>query len=219
VETILPKKAVSKKNGTIMFPTQHDITLSNVELCAATLVQMLEKGNTVLVVSKPDLPTIRTLVERANLEKYKDKVLFRFTIGSKNSKTLAFWEPGAPTYTDRLQALTYVAWKGFQTSVSMEPMLDTRETDIVDLVESLTPYVTDAIWLGKMNQVETRLKANGVWDQDLVPEMANDLMRSQEDDRIWELFTVLKDHPKVKWKNSIKEIVGLQLSEEVGLDV
>jgi len=216
-ETELPPKVIGKKEGTIMFPTQHDITRTNVELCAPVIVSMLEAGNNVLLVSKPRLEVVSYL--EGKLSKFKSQILWRFTIGSMNDKTLAFWEPGAPTFNDRYLSLTFLSWRGYKTSVSMEPMLDLREDDIVATVEKLQEDVTDAIWLGKMNHAEDRLKANGVWDKPMVPEMMNDLLASQEDDRIWALFERLKKNPKVKWKNSIKQIVGLELAEETGLDI
>jgi DNA repair photolyase len=180
-------------------------------------VGLLEAGNNVLLVSKPRLEVISYL--EGKLSKFKSQILWRFTIGSMKDPTLSFWEPGAPTFNDRYLSLTFLSWRGYKTSISMEPMLDTREDDIVATVEKLQDDVTDAIWLGKMNHVEDRLKANGVWDKPMVPEMANDLLASQEDDRIWALFKRLKHNPKVKWKNSIKQVVGLDLAEETGLDI
>ena len=218
-ETVLPPKVIGKKSGTIMFPTQHDITRTNVTICAPVILQMLEAGNNVLLVSKPRLDVISYLDGAGGLSNFKSQILWRFTIGSMDEATLAFWEPGAPTFKERLLALTYAAWHGYQTSVSMEPMLDTREDDIIALVETLLPHVTDCIWLGKMNHVEERLKINGLWNNYEVQAKALDLEASQTDERIWELFTRLKDNPKVKWKNSIKTVVGLELAKETGLDI
>ncbi len=40
----------------------------------------------------------------------------------------------------------------------------------------------------------------------------------QSDEFIWDLYSRYKDNPKVKWKDSIKKIVGLEVATEPGLD-
>ena len=64
---------------------------------------------------------------------------------------LSLFEPNAPGYQERKAALQYAYEHGFQTSVSVEPMLDPVHID--DLIADLLPFVTDAIWIGKMNYV------------------------------------------------------------------
>lgn len=39
------------------------------------------------------------------------------------------------------------------------------------------------------------------------------------DSRIKELYAKYAAHPKIKWKESIKKAVGLDLPDEIGLDV
>jgi len=218
-ERILPDKCAKnfgKRKGTIMFPTTNDITPGNLPNSLGVLKKMLLAGNDVLVVSKPHLDCIVSLCH--NLTDHQDQILFRFTIGSGNDNVLAFWEPGAPGFSERLAALTYACKTGYKTSVSMEPILDTDEDDIVVLVEQLDPWVTDSIWLGKMNSVERRLKLNGEWNE-ATERMAAALMVSQTDYCIKKLYARLKDHPDVKWKESIKKVVGLEVPTEKGLDV
>jgi len=99
----------------------------------------------------------------------------------------------------------------------MEPMLDTNEDHIVRAVEKFDPYVTDAIWLGKANRLLQRLKANN--EEELMAVEAAVLIESQSDDRILALYDRLKAHPKVKWKDSIKKVVGLARPTEAGLDI
>jgi DNA repair photolyase len=209
-----------KRQGTIMYPTAHDFTMENLKHTLPPLIRMLEAGNDVLVVSKPRLPVIWEICEAC--EKFKDQVLFRFTIGSGLEEILKFWEPNAPGFMSRLESLGFAFGAGFKTSVSMEPLLDVDEDVVLAAVSALEEYVTDAIWIGKVNHLVDRLKRNGYWDdpgQDEVRARANELLASQTDPRIWSLYEKLKDHPKIKWKESIKRVVGLEIPTEAGLDI
>ena len=103
--------------------------------------------------------------------------------------------------------------KGFNTSVSSEPILD---TNIFQLVETLLPFVTDAIWIGKPNQLLARLRMNGITDSESIIK-AKELMASLSDEWIRELFEVYKDNPKIKWKESIKKVVNIEIPTEKGL--
>ncbi len=209
-------KNYGKRKGTIMFPTTHDITPDNLVHVSVVLKKMLEAGNNVLIVSKPHLECIKTLCDE--FESYRDQILFRFTIGSMHDSILKFWEPGAPECGERVAALQYAFGKEFATSVSMEPMLDIDEDDIVNFAQRLTHHVTDAVWLGKVNKLSERLKRNG-WLGPNAAAAAKMLKESQSDERIKSLYSRLKDDPKVKWKESIKKVVGIEVPTEAGLDV
>src|SRR4030042_4861648 len=50
-----------KLDGTIMFPTTHDITPNNYQACESALINMLQAGNDVLIVSKPHAECIEKL--------------------------------------------------------------------------------------------------------------------------------------------------------------
>ena len=168
------------------------------------LSRILENNNRVLIVTKPHYECIKQICETC--AEYRDKILFRFTIGSTDDAVLSFWEPGAPSYKERKQSLIYAFSNGFQTSVSCEPMLDSKvENVILDLQE----YVTDAIWIGKMNFVMRRLKMNGCLDSD-TEQRASKLLQEQDDGNIIALYNRLKNNPLIKWKESIKKVVGPQ---------
>ena len=216
----LPTKPVPEKygerSGTTMFPTRHDITEENVDEAVITLKKLLAPGNSVLIVSKPRLSVIKRLL--VELKPWQEQVLFRFTIGSLREDTLRFWEPEAPPVFERMASLVLAHTEGWDTSVSVEPMLDTLKDDIVALVRTLEPFVTDAIWLGKANKLVERLKANGHWcNRSEVRDEALQVIVAQQDEYILALYESLKGHPKVRWKESIKEVVGLELGD-VGED-
>lgn len=206
-------KSFRKRSGTFMFPTAHDITPDHLDECILYLGNILEPGNDVLVVSKPHLECIKKICDQ--FPQYKDQLLFRFTIGSTDSAVLKFWEPGAPDFEERLAALKYAFDMGYKTSVSCEPMLD---GNVDDLIAKVSLYITDSIWLGKMNHPGVRLAMNKINDPETLATMRQ-LMSIQSDERILSLYFRHKDNPQIKWKESIKKVVGLEIPTEKGLDV
>ena len=201
-----------KLAGRIMMPTTHDITPSNIETAETYLRKWLAIGNEFLIVSKPHLACITRLT--FNLAEFKDQITFRFSIGSTDDKTLKFWEPGAPDFQERFECLQHAFRVGYKTSVSCEPFLDGT---IDDLVAAVAPWVTDTIWIGKMNKPGQRVDKRG-WGE---PEyrMLQAVMDVQTDAAIKALFERQKANQKVRWKESIKQVVGLELASEAGLDV
>lgn len=197
-----------KLNGRIMFPTTHDITKENIEQCVAYLKGWLAAGNEVLIVSKPDKECIITLCRE--LAQYKSQIVFRFTIGSWHDDVLKFWEPNAPCYSDRIQSLKIAFDAGFKTSVSCEPYLD---EDIIQTVDMVIPFVSDVVWIGKMNKLKPRVNTSA-W----TPEQMAYLKRVQDaqtDDAVKSIYEHFKDNPKVRWKESIKKVLGLP-EEDIG---
>jgi len=205
-------KKVKKVDGFIMFPSSHDITPINLTNTIIFLRKLLDAKNNILIVSKPHFEVIEAIC--SNFLEYKKNILFRFTIGSKNSETLKFWEPGAPNYEERKKCLKYAFDNGFETSISCEPMLD---GNTVNLVSDLQDYVTDFIWIGKANFLLRRLTMNGLIDEETTNQ-AHKLIDSQSDSRIRLLYKKLKDNPKIKWKESIKKVLNLEISTVKGLD-
>ena len=196
-----------------MFPTAHDITEKNIDACLVVLKKMLAAGNDLLIVSKPCIPCVERLC--SELEPFRDQIVFRFSIGSASSAVLKFWEPGAPTFRQRLACLKAAYLRDFKTSVSCEPMLDDRIDRVVNAVHE---YVTDSIWLGKINRLRSILPQNCPHDKDAVRK-GETLMAAQNDDAIRVLYARYCDDPKIKWKDSIKKVIGIDRPTESGLDV
>lgn len=205
-------RKVRYREGYIMFPSTHDITPEHLDLAIDFLKRLLAAGNKVLIVSKPSFECIKTICD--TFAEYKDKILFRFTIGSVSSLTLKFWEPNAPDYEERRRALVYAFENGYQTSISCEPMLDNKINKVID---ELSQYVTDAIWLGKMNFAIRRLRTNGQLNAE-TQKAAVQLLEWQNDTAIKKLYKRYKDNPQIKWKESIKKVVGLEVSTIKGED-
>lgn len=189
-----------KKNGVIMFPTAHDITPFNLEAYVRVARLMLEAGNKVLMVSKPRLECIQRLTEE--FVDYKDKTLFRFTIGTTDTAVAKSWEPGAPSPGERVAALKLAFEAGYQTSVSAEPLLGGLKT-AKQILDAVRPYVTDKVWIGKMNRIRSRVDMTVPANAALV----KDIEQLQAPGEILEMFQVLIHDPLVKWKNSIYEVI------------
>ncbi len=187
-------------DGVVMFPTSHDITPAVLPAALQTLRNLLAAGNKVLIVSKPHLAVIKTICQV--LANHRQNILFRFTIGSLVESNCAFWEPGAPSPKERIDALRHAFECRFQTSVSVEPMLGDVES-MCQLVEAVAPFVTETIWLGKMNGVTRRV------DQRIPgAKQALALIQDQQSDvNIRRLFLILKGNHKIRWKESVKEVL------------
>jgi DNA repair photolyase len=186
------------KRGVVMFPTSHDITPRFLPEAVTTIKNLLV-NNDVLVVSKPHLPVVKVLCRE--LKEWRERITFRFTIGSLDKTLSAFWEPGAPPPAERVAALKHAFQRGFTTSVSCEPMLDDG-VRMVRLVAALEDFVTDTIWLGKAQRIPTKYNAH-------VPGFAAALAKlkaQQTDDEILKLVKALKGNQKVRWKDSITAV-------------
>ena len=213
---IVPHKSAAscrKLKGRVMFPSTHDIMPDNIDACLVTIKELLQAGHSLLIVSKPRLGCIKQLC--AELEPYKAQILFRFTMGSADDTVLKYWEPGAPGFAERLLALAYAYGQGFSTSVSMEPMLD---FDPGAVIAAVRPFVTDKIWLGKINRLRQILAVNCPGDRDAL-KRADALIASQDDAYINRLYMTYKGDPLIAWKDSIKKVVGIDRPTVAGLDI
>ena len=201
-------KRFAKRGGTIMFPSTHDITQDHLVECLDYLKRMLAAENRVLLVTKPDLVCVKAMCDE--LTAYRDQILFRFTVGSISDETLKFWEPGAPSYETRKAAILYAFNAGYSTSLSCEPMLDTR----VDLVvEDLRPFITESIWIGKMNRLRSRLSNNGFKHDEVKQRAADQLLEWQRDENLRWLVEKYIDDPLIRWKESMHALVAVVRSE------
>jgi DNA repair photolyase len=198
-----------KLQGRIMFPTTHDICPENLDRVEAFLKKWLYVGNEFLIVSKPHPDCIDRLTR--SLHPYMKQITFRFTIGSNTKESIEFWEPRAPSYSERKEALKLAFFRGFKTSVSCEPYYD---MSIFEVVTDLLPFVSDVIWIGKMNQIEKRVHWNDIDDtKKLIMKPILEIVSTDNYVRL--IYDHFKDNPKVKWKDSIKAVIGLP-QEDIG---
>ena len=192
-------KKYNRRSGRIMFPTTHDLVPDPefLDPCLTVLCKLLKSGNEVLVTSKPSPVVIREINNR--FSEYREQIQFRFTIGSLNSEVLAFWEPGTPPFEDRLEALKIAYTNNFKTSISIEPFLD---YDPCPLVRTLRPFVTESIWIGRMNYIDRKnLSEEEKGQFDAIRE--NYTMKN-----ILSIYKLFKDDPIIRWKDSIKKMLA-----------
>ncbi len=194
-----------------MFPTTHDITPEMLEPCLSVLRKLLAAGNRVLLVSKPHLSCIERICQECR--PYREQLLFRFTIGATSDRFLSYWEPGAPPFAERLAALKLARSERFETSVSAEPCLDFAHVD--QLIEAVLPWITDAIWIGKLNKARERTRLETDQDRQAV----DWIIHAQRDEVLRAVYERWEADPRIKWKESIKKVVGLPLASKPGLDV
>ena len=183
-----------------MFPSSHDIIdfPDFEEACFTVLENLLKSDNEVLLTTKPRLAVIKKIDEE--FSNNKDQIQFRFTITSSNDMLLKFWEPNAPLFGERLKSLKYAFKKGYKTSVSIEPFLD---YDPKPLVDNLSPYITESIWLGIMNYIprdNIRMKE--------IP-FYNTIRKNYSEEHLREIYQDLNNSPKIRWKDSIRKKLKL----------
>jgi len=219
-----PGKERKKYDGTVMFPTTHDITLETLQPSFEVLRNLLAAGNDVLIVSKPSLHCIEVLGR--SLSKWMEHIQFRFSIGCLSGEISEMWEPYAPTIAERLACLHLARDLGYRTSVSMEPMLNPEV--ITEEFSFIASKVTETVWLGKVNHLRKRVVvqkrailedgSKPILQDGVPPKEINRLEAAQSDDNIWRIYNALKDEPKVRWKEDIKKVVGIPLETEAGTD-
>lgn len=82
------------------------------------------------------------------------------------------------------------------------------DDNIQDVVEQVMPYVTETVWIGKPNMLKSRLSLNGYKDDEETMARADRLMQSLSDQFIWYLYGKYKGGPKIRWKESIRKVIG-----------
>lgn len=189
-----------KTKGRIMFPTSHDLHIEHVDWWFPFLKELLKNGNNVLIVSKPQLMAITFICD--NLIQFNRQIEFRFTIGTDDDTTRRIWEPNAPSINERVCALQLASEAGYQTSVSMEPLL-MLHPDVKPFIKRIEPYATGEIWIGLMNYLNVRdfTGSDLLWFD-----------RQRNINSLWNMKTVyglLKDNPKIRWKDSVRDLLGL----------
>jgi len=165
------------------------------------LRKLLDAGNDVLIVSKPHWQCITLICDR--FKEHRDKILFRFTIGSTDNDVLAFWEPGAPNFQKRLACLQYAFQTGYKTSVSCEPYLDPY---VVYTYTACKPYITDSFWVGKLRHFNCRVKLDDATPEQ-IKKYVEPLKAAQNDDVVKSIHKLLYDKSFVMWKDSIRDVI------------
>jgi len=202
------QKDVNKKHQDykcqVMVPSSHDITPEILEPTINVLQNLIDAGNKrILIVSKPHLECITRICDE--FSDHKDKIVFRFTIGSVDDQILSYWEPGAPQFLERITCLAHAYKKGFTTSVSIEPILDYKNID--HLIKSVSKHVNQTIWLGLMNPKLYFLKNN-------MGEKFNDsitkIYENQTSEKLSALYEKFKANPTIRFTAFFRKKLTLE---------
>ena len=188
-----------KHKGRVMFPTTHDLHYEHVNWWGPFLRDLLERGNDVLIVSKPEYAAIKWICDR--FLDYCDKIEFRFTIGTNEDKTAAYWEPGAPSPNERAKSLILAWGKYYKTSISMEPLLTENPKEMITHIRR---YVTGKIWIGCMNHYALNPE---------IPEEARQI-KIQSRENMQKVYESLKDNPQIRWKDSVQKLLNITSTGE-----
>lgn len=208
------RKYHRKYAGTVMFPTQHDITPGNSRECRVVLACLLTAGNRVLVVSKASregaLDVLTNWVTR-----YRERVEVRVTIGGLDERLREFWEPGAPPFAERIAVLKDLHAAGIPTSVSCEPLLDPPAAR--QLAAWVGPFCSGDIWIGMANKLRQRTDwlrdSRVITPPGLLDALDREIERleaGQTPEKIREVYEALKGDPKIRWKDSYADALRKQ---------
>ncbi len=180
--------------GTVMFPTTHDLHVDSAYTWLPFLERLIELGNKILIVSKPEYATIQLICEK--FADKKDQIEFRFTIGTYDDEVRKYWEPNAPSIYERQKSLITAYRVGFKTSISMEPCLMDYPQEFA---LALKKYVTGDIWIGCMNHVML---------DPAIPEHAYQIKINSRE-HMWRVYDETKDLGWVKYKDSVRNLLGV----------
>ena len=196
------KNAKARKyDGKLMFPTSHDLHMDTIGLWGTHLDKLVNLGNDILLVSKAEWDAQKYIIDRYKDTPFASNIEFRYTIGTDDEETRKMWEPGAPSMFERVKCLKYANACGYKTSVSMEPLL---MKDPVPFINKIDVYVTGDIWIGIMNY----LKESWFQPHNRIWMSVQQEINSKEN--IEKVYAATKNNPKVKYKDSIRDLLGLE---------
>lgn len=185
----------------IVFPADHDITYDKLDDILDCIRDIVETDSRLVICTKPDPKCIEVICRIFTA--YWDIISFCFSIGSSDTATLKYWEPNAPGFNERLEALKIAYHSGFKTFVSCEPMLD---NNIEDLIEKVSPFITNSVILSRPVGLIEKLRINGHGDESSL-NTAEKLLSSLSDEYIRGLCFKYRDKtPKIKWRKEIQKI-------------
>jgi len=190
--------------GGVMFPTTHDLHFRNRGMWMPFLIDLLAAGNDVLIVTKPEPEAIKFICDTFHSK--DDQIEFRFTIGTDNDETRKFWEPGAPSIGERIQALRYAYEEGYKTSISIEPLLTMDPGNLIYLVSPWLQYES-TIWIGIMNHMNLDRPQDQLTELYFRKQLAINSRENMQ--RIYDKY---KGNTQIRWKDSVQKLLGVSQS-------
>ena len=188
--------------GVTMFPSSHNIDITNFHVAMIPLRKLLEAGNKVLIVMKPSYQVVDYLCDQLWI--HTKRVEFRFTITSYDQNIAMEFEPNAPSINSRLASIKKVIDSGYKLSISIEPFLDKEPQELIN--EIVTNYGVDHkdIWLGPMNHVNRLANFSKIIDEQLLY-----LREIYHPDRLRDIYNELKG-TGINFKDSFLKQAGVK---------
>lgn len=212
------RRSWQKRSGRGMFPTTHDMTLHSHAACQFTLRTLLEAGNEILITTKPRRGIVGDLCDM--FTEWRDQITWRFTIthSEDSPPEIKRWEPYAPGIRERMDALKIAVALGYETSVSMEPLLDPAR--VGNILKAVLSRVTDTVWIGAMRNVKVRTAWMIEEDIDVswLEGERERLASWQTPEKMREVFGQCSSIPQVRWKDSYQQALGITATGEEAPD-
>lgn len=194
---------------TIMYPSVHDVTPDIMDDAFITLHNMITAKNVkILFVTKPFLSVMERFIEE--FIDNRERFTIRLTIGSDDETQRLFWEGNASTFAERRRVAETLHRKGFDGSVSAEPLLIPKNGSknfvkgTISFINSLLPFVKNSIWIGLLNHVPVQ-KIRGRYLTGEEKSQIRNLTKHYTDENILRIVKHYYKNSKIFWKESIKK--------------
>jgi DNA repair photolyase len=224
-----------KPNGFwFMYPSMHDTFEETAGDAIKVIGNMLKANGNVLWVTKPRYKVVKRVLDK--FSKYKisafeeprnylqgqPHIKIRMSISTNNDDYIAYYEENAPKYDEREKALILAYEMGADVGASCEPYFPVKLKDGEDPIEKfiewvryLLQYITDELWIGKMNYIPTdNGKAKqGIYELRGEPLTEEQIAKFRELEKFYKFENILRivdalhDEPNIRFKESIKKLM------------
>jgi len=215
-----------------MYPSMHDTFEETAADAIKVIGNMLKANGNVLWVTKPRYEVVKKVLEKfsnyqvsafdepRNYLQGQPHIKIRMSISTNNDEEIAFFEENAPKYDEREKSLILAHEMGADVGTSCEPWYkpvlnngDDPTEKFIEWVRHLLQYVTDELWIGKMNYIPTEngKAKEGIYELRGTPLTDEQIEKFRELEGLYKLENILRivdefhGDPKIRFKESIKK--------------
>lgn len=209
---------IFKRNDVSICFTGHDIFPFNQRLCFKFLKRLINPHkdiyNRVLIVTKPRFSVIKDLLRYLSNYQLLQYAEIRFTITTKRTDLLKFWEENASLYDERKKCLEYIYSFDYPYEVKnswvIEPILDDPD-DLLNLIDENKDLIRGDIWLGLMNRISSRKALIERGYSKIYITHHNRIRNIYSKENLEFLLRNLENNKKIKYKESLlkKDLLSL----------
>ena len=196
LKQIFPKMP---KNKLVMFPTTHDLHPKYIGRFSLTVIELINKGNRVLFTTKSSNSTFRAFLDKLDSDikdfsntnemlktQVRSNLEIRITITCRDNSFIEKFEKKTGFYEERLANLRYAYERGYKTSVSIEPLLCSKE-DLDLIILDLVDRKTDSVWIGTLSSIPEDLRV------EVAPFYSKENLQKIYDEYSLKLYIHIKD--------------------------